>query len=313
MQHRKAVRHLLTVESLRPEEIREIFTIAHELKARWSRGENTPLLAGRVMALLFEKPSLRTRVSFQAAMAHLGGTSLYLGAETGFGKREQMADFVRVLCRYVDVIVLRAYDHSMVEQFASYATASVINGLTDYSHPCQALADLFTIEEHFGTLEGQKVAYVGDANNVARSLAMACAKLGVPFVMATPPGYRFPAAYVRRLIAGGMTEGLTVTEDPAEAVRDATVVYTDVWTSMGQEAEAEQRRRNFAAYQVNEILMAQAAPNAIFMHCMPAHRGEEVTDGVMDGPQSVVLEQAANRLHVQKGILVWILGVSLPT
>ncbi len=304
---RKGVRHLLTVESLQPEEIREIFRIAHQLKTKWIRGEYTPLLAGRVMALLFEKPSLRTRVSFQSAMAQLGGSSLYLGQETGFGKREKLADFVRVLSRYVDVIVVRAFEHAAVEEFATYATVSVINGLTDYCHPCQALADLFTIEEHFGSLEGQRVAYIGDGNNVARSLAMACAKLGVPFVMATPRGYRFPEHYVRRLVANGMTEGLKVTEDPAEAVRDATVVYTDVWTSMGQEAEAEQRRRDFAAYQVNEILLAQAAPNAIFMHCMPAHRGEEVTDGVMDGPQSVVLEQAANRLHLQKGILVWLL------
>ncbi len=249
MQHRKAVRHLLTVESLRPEEIREIFTIAHELKARWSRGENTPLLAGRVMALLFEKPSLRTRVSFQAAMAHLGGTSLYLGAETGFGKREQMADFVRVLCRYVDVIVLRAYDHSMVEQFASYATASVINGLTDYSHPCQAASrsvhNRRTLWHAGRTKSGlrrrreQRGSQSGDGlREVRRAVRNGYS-----------PGYRFPAAYVRRLIAGGMSGGLTVTEDPAEAVRDATVVYTDVWTSMGQEAEAEQRRRDFAAFQ----------------------------------------------------------------
>lgn len=304
---RKPVRHLLTVESLRPEEIREIFRIAHELKARWRQGQYTPVLAGRVMALLFEKPSLRTRVSFQSAMVQLGGSSLFLGEETGLGKREKLCDFVRVLCRYVDVIVLRAFEHAKVEEFASYATVSVINGLTDYSHPCQALADLFTIEEHFGTLEGQKVAYIGDGNNVARSLAMACAKLGVPFVMATPPGYRFSEEFVRRLITCGMSGGLQVTDDPAKAVRDATVVYTDVWTSMGQEAEAERRRRDFAAYQVNEILMAQAAPEAVFMHCMPAHRGEEVTDGVIDGPQSIVLEQAANRLHLQKGILVWLL------
>lgn len=311
MPERKQVRHLLTVESLDPAEIREIFRLAYELKARWRRGEYTPVLAGRVMALLFEKPSLRTRVSFQAAMVQLGGSSLFLGEETGLGKREKLADFVRVLCRYVDVIILRAFEHAKVEEFASYATSSVINGLTDYSHPCQALADLFTIEEHFGTLEGQKVAYIGDGNNVARSLAMACAKLGVPFVMATPPGYRFSPEYVRRLVLNGMTGGLQVTDDPAQAVRDATVVYTDVWTSMGQESEAERRRRDFAVYQVNEILMAQAAPNAVFMHCMPAHRGEEVTDGVIDGPQSIVLEQAANRLHLQKGILVWLLKGSL--
>ncbi len=304
------IRHLLTVESLSPDEIRMIFRITRELKARRAQGIACPFLAGRVLALLFEKPSLRTRVSFEAGIAQLGGTSLYLGAETGFGKRESSVDFARVLGQYVDLVVIRAFSHETVVTFAQHAGCSVINGLTDHAHPCQALADLYTIEEHFGTLEGQTIAWVGDGNNVARSLAMGCAKLGVRLIMATPSGYRFSEQYVSQLRQAGMTAGPEVVDDPVEAVRQASVVYTDVWTSMGQEAETEERRRVFAPYQVNSRLMSFAPKQSVFMHCMPAHRGEEVTDEVIDGPQSIVVIQAANRMHVQKGIMVWLLNLA---
>jgi ornithine carbamoyltransferase len=241
-------------------------------------------------------------------MINLGGSSLFLGDEAGFGARETVADFGRVLSQYVDVVVVRAYHHQTAVDLARYCTCSVINGLTDYAHPCQALADLYTLKELMGRLKGQTLAYVGDGNNVARSLAEGCGRLGIRFVMATPKEYQFDAEFLARLEKEVPGLEMTVTADPKEAVRKAAAVYTDVWTSMGQEAESEKRRRDFAAYRVDAPLMAQAPKDAFFMHCLPAHRGEEVTDEVIDGPQSVVVQQAANRLHVQKGILAWILG-----
>ncbi len=302
------MRHLLAMTDLKPVEIERIFTIAEDLKAKFQKGLREPLLPGRVMAMLFEKKSLRTRVSFEASMAHLGGSALFLGADAGFGSRESMADFARVLSRYVDVIVVRAYRHETVAKLAEYSSCSVINGLTDYAHPCQAMADLFTLRELVGRLEGHTLAWIGDGNNVARSLAVGCGKLGVRLVMATPPRYRFDDSFLALLKREVPQLSLTATTDAVEAVRDAVAVYTDVWTSMGQEAEAAQRRRDFADYQVNATLMSRAQKGAVFMHCLPAHRGEEVTDDVIDGPQSAVLQQAANRMHVQKGILAWLLG-----
>ncbi|MCS7305701.1 MAG: ornithine carbamoyltransferase [Thermoguttaceae bacterium] len=304
----KKVRHLLTLADLSAAEMERIFSIAEDLKSKWAKGIREPLLPGRVMALLFEKPSLRTRVSFEACMAHLGGSSLFLGQETGFGTRETMADFARVLSQYVDVIVARTYRHQTVVELAQYAQCPVINGLSDLAHPCQALADLFTIRELFGRLRGLTLAWIGDGNNVARSLARGCGKLGIRMVMATPPPYRFDEAFLEELRRDAPEFELVVTDDPVEAVQDAAVIYTDVWTSMGQEAEAAQRRRIFAPYQVNAALMAHAQKGAVFMHCMPAHRGEEVTDEVIDGPQSVVIQQAANRMHLQKGLLAWLLA-----
>jgi len=301
-------RHLLTVEDLSAAEIERIFSISEDLKAKFLEGIREPLLPQRVMALIFEKPSLRTRVSFETAMAHLGGSAIFLGQDAGFGKRETMADFASVLSQYVDVIVFRGNKHQTVEELARYSSCPVINGLTDYAHPCQALADLFTLREIAGKLRGHTLAWVGDGNNVARSLAEGCAKLGVRFVMATPEKYRFEPEFVDRLRKKHPDFQFEVVDRPEDAVRDALAVYTDVWTSMGQEAEAEQRRRDFAPYQVNAQLMAHTQKGAVFMHCLPAHRGEEVTDEVIDGPQSVVLQQAANRLHVQKGILAWLLG-----
>jgi len=302
------MRNLLTVADLKSVEIERIFAITEDLKAKYKKGLREALLPGRVMALLFEKPSLRTRVSFEAGMIHLGGSSLLLGDDVGFGARESVADFGRVLSQYVDVVIVRAYHHQTVVELAKYADCSVINGLTDYAHPCQALADLYTLKELVGRLKDQSLAYVGDGNNVARSLAEGCGRIGMRFTMATPEGYRFDKQFLARLQKEVPTLELKVTADPVEAVRDATAVYTDVWTSMGQEKESEQRRRDFADYQVDSKLMAHAPSDAFFMHCLPARRGEEVTEEVIDGPQSVVVQQAANRLHVQKGILAWILG-----
>lgn len=302
------MRHLLNVSDLSTDEILRIFALSEDLKAKFRAGVREPLLPGRVMALVFEKQSLRTRVSFQAAMTHLGGDSMMLGDDAGFGKRESIADFTRVLSEMVDVIVLRTKAHQTVVEVASHAACSVINGLTDQSHPCQALADLFTVREHAGALRGTKLAWVGDANNVARSLAMGCGLLGVEFAVASPAGYDFDQPFLDKLAAKAPGAKFLATRDPREAVRGAAAVYTDVWASMGQEAEQEQRRRDFADYQVNAQLMAAAGPTARFMHCLPAKRGEEVTDEVIDGPYSIVVEQAANRMHVQKGILAWLLG-----
>jgi len=302
------MRHLLNVSDLSTDEILRIFALSDDLKAKFRAGVREPLLPGRVMALLFEKQSLRTRVSFQAAITHLGGSSMMLGEDAGFGKRESLADFTRVLSGMVDVIVLRTKKHQTVVDVAAHSACSVINGLTDQSHPCQALADLFTLREHVSSLKGAKLAWVGDANNVARSLAMGCGLLGVEFVVASPAGYDFDDPFLERLKQKAPGSRFTTTRDPRKAVRGAAAVYTDVWASMGQEAEQEQRRRDFADFQVNAALMAAAGPTARFMHCLPARRGEEVTDEVMDGPYSIVVEQAANRMHVQKGILAWLLG-----
>ncbi len=302
------MRHLITLADLSAAEIERIFSITEDLKAKWTRGLREALLPGRVMALLFEKPSLRTRVSFEAGMSHLGGSTLFLGDDVGFGKRESIADFGRVLSQYVDVIVVRTYRHDTVCELARHCTCNVVNGLTDWAHPCQAMADLFTLQELFGRLAGRTLAWVGDGNNVARSLAQGCGKLGMRLVMATPEPYRFDEAFSLQLKKDVPELDLSVTLDPVEAVRDAVAVYTDVWTSMGQEGESEKRRGDFAPYQVNARLMGQMQKGGVFMHCLPAHRGEEVTDEVIDGPQSVVVQQAANRMHVQKGVLAWMLG-----
>ncbi|MGD9722201.1 MAG: ornithine carbamoyltransferase [Pirellulales bacterium] len=302
------MRNLLTVADLKSAEIERIFAITQDLKAKYQQGLREALLPGRVMALLFEKPSLRTRVSFEAGMINLGGSSLFLSDDVGFGSRESVADFGRVLSQYVDVIVVRAFHHQTAADLGEYCSCSVINGLTDFAHPCQALADLYTLKELIGRLNGHTLAYIGDGNNVAHSLAEGCGKMGMRFAMATPPGYRFDDAFLAHLEREVPELEIHMTDDPHEALQGAAAVYTDVWTSMGQEKESKKRRRDFADYQVNEKLMAQAPAGALFMHCLPAHRGEEVTDEVIDGPQSIVVQQAANRLHVQKGILAWMLG-----
>ena len=302
------MRHLFTLHDLTAGEIERIFSITEDLKTKLDQGIREPILPGRVMALLFEKPSLRTRVSFESGMIHLGGGSLFLGEDVGWGSRESLSDFGRVLSELVDVIVVRAKKHQKVLDLASHCSCSVINGLTDMAHPCQALADLYTVRERFGSLQGLTMAYVGDANNVASSLVEGCGKLGVRINVAAPAGYQFTEADVCRFKEESPQLQLTLTDDPRAAVRGASAVYTDVWTSMGQEAERETRRKVFAAYQVNAALMKLAAKDAIFLHCLPANRGEEVTEEVIDSPQSFIVQEAGNRMHVQKGVLAWLLG-----
>ncbi|HLA85382.1 MAG TPA: ornithine carbamoyltransferase [Thermoguttaceae bacterium] len=302
------MRHLITLADITSGELECIFSIAEDLKSKFERGLRESILPGRTVALLFEKQSLRTRVSFEAGMAHLGGSAMYLGEDVGFGRRETMSDFGRVLGELVDVVVVRAKKHQTVVDLAEHCTCSVINGLTDEAHPCQAIADLFTLRELFGKLTGRTLAWVGDGNNVAKSLAECCGKVGMNMTMATPKGYRFDDAFLAQLKREVPDLRLTVTDNPVEAVRDAVAVYTDVWASMGQEAEREQRRRDFAAYQVNAELMSHTQKGTVFLHCLPARRGEEVTDDVLDGPQSAVIQQAGNRMHAQKGILAWLLA-----
>jgi ornithine carbamoyltransferase len=302
-----SMRHVLTLLELTPDEIHRIFHLTKDLKDKLAAGIREPVLPGRVQAMLFEKPSLRTRVSFETAMAHLGGTTLFLGQEVGWGEREAASDFAQVLSQYVDVVICRSNSHARVEELARYCTCPVINGLTDLAHPCQALADLYTLDEIHGPLEGKRLAYIGDANNVARSLAVACGKLGVELAIASPAKYQFDRSFLEQLIAAAPEVRIFQTADPEEAVRGAIGVYTDVWTSMGQEAERETRRKAFAGYQVTAKLMEEAPEGAVFLHCLPARRGEEVTGDVIDGHYSAVLVQAANRMHVQKGLLAWLL------
>jgi ornithine carbamoyltransferase len=302
------MRNLITLADFSSAEIERVFAISEDLKSKYAQGLREPLLPGRVIALLFEKPSLRTRVSFEAGIVHLGGSSLFLGEEVGWGSRESIADFARVLSTYVDAVVVRSKSHQKLIELAQHSTCTVINGLTDYMHPCQALADLFTLRELIGSLKGQTLAYVGDGNNVARSLAIGCGRLGMRFVLAAPKKYQFDAEFLSELKTEVPQLKMTVTSKPRDAVRNAVAVYTDVWTSMGQEAESAVRREHLSEFQVNEDLMKHAPESAFFMHCLPARRGEEVTDGVIDGASSIVVQQAANRLHVQKGILAWLLG-----
>ncbi len=304
------MRHLITLDDVSREEILRIFALTEDIKTKFLAGVREPLFPGRVMAMLFEKQSLRTRVSFQAGMAHLGGTSMMLGDDVGFGKRERVDDFTKVLCQFVDVIVMRCKEHNTVEQVAKHATCPIINGLTDVAHPCQALADLYTIKERVDSLEDAKLTWVGDSNNVARSLAVACGKLGVHFAIAAPKGYEFEPAFLKSLKSQCPKMEMTITADPHEAVSGATAIYTDVWASMGQEKEQAKREKDFADYQVNEKLMASAPKESLFMHCLPARRGEEVTDGVLDSPNSIIVEQAGNRMHAQKGVLAWLLGAA---
>lgn len=302
------MRHLVTLSDLASGEIERIFAITEDLKTKYEKGLREPILPGRVMALIFEKQSLRTRVSFEAGMTHLGGGAMFLGEDVGFGKRESMSDFGRVLGELVDIVVIRAKQHQTVVDLAAHCTCPVINGLTDYAHPCQAMADLYTLRETFGSLKGRTLAWIGDGNNVARSLALGCAKVGMQFVIATPEGYDFDQPFVKRLAKEVPDFQWSVTRDPAEAVAEACAVYTDVWASMGQETEMEKRQKDFVAFQVNAALMAKAPADAVFMHCLPARRGEEVTDEVIDSEASVIVRQAGNRMHAQKGILAWLLG-----
>jgi ornithine carbamoyltransferase len=298
---------LLSIMDLSSEEIHVLLTDAHDMK----RDKWISLLDRKVLALVFEKPSLRTRVSFEVAMRQLGGHTIYLSpAEIGLGKREPARDVASVLCRYVDVIAARTFSHAMVVELAKYCYIPVINALDDVEHPCQALADLLTINEKKGDLSGLKVAYIGDGNNVANSLMLACALMGVNFNIASPAGYTIADTVLNtaREYATGSHSEISCIEKPLEAAAGADVIYTDVWTSMGQEEEAEKRRQAFSAYQITQEILDQAKEDAIFMHPLPAHHGEEVTDNVLYGPQSVVFDQAENRMHVQKALLAEMLG-----
>jgi ornithine carbamoyltransferase len=303
------MRHFLSAGDLSREQVLHLFRLAADLKQRWKAGHRGTPMAGRSVALIFEKPSLRTRVTFEVGVVQLGGRAVYLsGSEIGLGTRESPPDVARNLSRWVDVIAARVYRHETVETLARHATIPVINALSDFEHPCQALADWFTLWERGVDVSRLRLAWIGDGNNVCHSVVLIGALLGATQVIACPPGYEPDPrvlALVRRL--GGAVD---VTEDARKAASGADVLYTDVWTSMGQEAERERRLEAFSRYQLNETLVSFAKVGALVMHCLPAHRGEEITDAVLDGPNSIVLDQAENRLHAQKAVILDLLGGS---
>ncbi|MBX3236241.1 MAG: ornithine carbamoyltransferase [Nitrospiraceae bacterium] len=292
-------------------ELDGLLRLAAQLKAKQARGIPHPLLPGKMLGLVFQKPSTRTRVSFEAGMNQLGGQAMVLPmGDIQLSRGETVADTARVLSRYLDAIVVRTFDHAIVEEWARESTIPVINGLTDLNHPCQALSDLLTIQEKKGRLAGLKMAYVGDGNNVTNSLIEAAAKMGMTIAVGCPPGYQPDQHIVDRAREEAVETGATIEigSDPLVAVKDADVLYTDVWISMGREREQARRLKILAPYQLNERLLKRAKPDALVMHCLPAHRGEEISADVLDGPQSVVLDQAENRLHMQKAILVRLLA-----
>ncbi len=306
-------RDLISAADLTPAEVRRVFATAADLKAEFSVGRRhaRPPLVRRTLAMLFERPSLRTRVTFEAGMVQLGGSAIQLtSGNVGWGVRESIADVARNLEGFVDAIVIRTGPHEVAVEFAERASIPVVNALTLHEHPCQALADVFTIGEEFGSLEGRIITFVGDGNNVFHSLALVAAGQGATVRLAHPNGYGPDPAVVAAATTLALANGgrLEIGRDPREAVDGADIVYTDAWTSMGLEAETEARREAFEAYQVNATLLAVAGPAARVLHCLPAHRGEEITSSVMDGPQSLIFRQSENRLHVQKGLLVEILG-----
>lgn len=305
------MKDFLAVADYSPDDLQSILDTAIDLKNEWKNKGNPPLFKNKVLAMIFQKPSLRTRVSFDMAMRHLGGDALYLSpAEIGLGKRESIADVARVVSGYVDVIMARVFDHEHVLELAKWADIPVINGLSDYNHPCQATADALTIQEEFGNLNGLKVTYIGDGNNVAVSLMHICAKLGADFTIANPDGYGMDqeAVVLGKQFAAESGSVINQLTDPNQAVKNAQVIYTDTWVSMGQDEEAAKRAQVFPPYQVNQKLLDGADKEAIVMHCLPAHRGEEITDEVADGPNSRLFPQAHNRLHAQKAILLKLLS-----
>jgi ornithine carbamoyltransferase len=301
------MKHFLSVADLSAEDVEELFRLAAEWKRRTKAREARAPLVAHSQALVFEKPSLRTRVTFEVGMAQLGGSSVYLaGPDIGLGKRESIADVARNLGRWVDVIVARTFSQSTVDELARYAGIPVVNALSDREHPCQALADFFTLWERGLDLRRIRLCWVGDGNNVCHSLMLLAARVGTEMTIAVPPGYEPDARVLETARSWGGR--ITVTGDVPEAARGADAVYTDVWISMGQESERETRLEAFSRYQVNERVMRFAKPGALVMHCLPAHRGEEITDAVLDGPSSVVLDQSENRLHAQKAVLLRLLG-----
>jgi ornithine carbamoyltransferase len=298
----------ISIADYSPEAVQEILDLAVLLKKeRREKGENQPILKGKVLGMIFQKPSLRTRISFDMAMRHLGGDALYLSPnEIGLGQRESVADVARVLAGYVEVIMARVFAHQHVLDLAQWSSVPVINGLSDYDHPCQGMADALTILEKFNRIKGLNVTFIGDGNNVAVSLLHICSKLGANFTLAAPEGYDLSQKALEESKGFAAKSGGTIRtlRDPHEAVKKADVIYTDTWTSMGQEEETEKRKKVFPPYQVNAKLVSEASPDVIVMHCLPAHRGQEITDEVADGPHSVLFPQAHNRMHAQKAILV---------
>lgn len=304
-------KHLLTLADFTGEEIEYLLKEAVKLKAKQKNKEPHPYLKGKTLAMIFEKASTRTRVSFEVGMHQLGGHALFLSKnDIQMGRGETIQDTAKILSGYVDGIMIRTFAHDIVEQLAAHSSIPIINGLTDDFHPCQVLADLLTIYEEKGYLAGNKLAYIGDGNNMAHSLMIGCAKVGIDCSIAAPIGYEPQASIVEKAkqIAADTGAAIHVTNDPKAAVHHADFVYTDVWASMGWEAEQQTREKAFAAYQVNQALMSNAKPNAGFLHCLPAHRGEEVTADIIDGPQSLVFQEAENRLHVQKALLAALLA-----
>ena len=305
------MKHFLELASFSSDDLKSMLDDALRLKAEWRDGGNAPVLRGKTLGMIFMKPSLRTRVSFELGMKQLGGDAIMLGPnEIGLGKRESVQDVARVLSAYVDGIMARVFAHEDVLQLARHSTVPVINGLSDDYHPCQALADIFTIREHFGRLDDLRLAFVGDGNNVAASVALACAHFGLDFSIATPEGYEMNPTirdHALHISAKNGTQ-LEMGTRPQLAVADAHVIYTDTWVSMGQEDEASERMAEFQQYQVNDDLLRHCRRDAIVMHCLPAHRGQEITDAVMDGERSRVIQQAENRMHAQKAILARLLA-----
>ncbi|TVR15464.1 MAG: ornithine carbamoyltransferase [Planctomycetota bacterium] len=298
----------LSLRGMCSDDFEQLIHVAHYLKRRWRKGVHEHSLDGQQLAMVFEKPSLRTRVSFEVGMSQLGGRAMYLsGEEVGIGKRETVEDVARVLSRYVDGIMIRTFAHEVVEGLAAAASVPVINGLSDAYHPCQALADMLTIDEHFSTMRGLKVVFIGDANNVARSLAWACHLVGSTFVLACPQDYAFAAAD-REDFAEAWGSSISQVHDPRTAVEGAHVLYTDVWTSMGQEEERDRRLQAFQGYQINATMLEWADPSCKIMHCLPAHRGEEITADALEGASSIVFDQAENRLHAQKAVMRVLMG-----
>jgi len=305
--------HFLAISDLSSGEVQELLDIAIKLKEEYFKKGNPPLFKGKVLGMIFQKPSLRTRVSFDMAMRHCGGDALYLSPnEIGLGKRESIADISRVLSGYVHALMARVFDHEHVLGLAKWSEIPVVNGLSDYNHPCQGMADALTIQENFGKAKGLNVSYIGDGNNVAVSLMHVCAKLGWNFTIANPEDYDITpkAVDVAQEIVKETGSKLTFLRDPHEAVKGAHVIYTDTWTSMGQEEETVKREKVFPSYQVNAQLVSEADKDVIVMHCLPAHRNHELTDEVADGPHSVIFPQAHNRLHAQKAILARLFGAA---
>jgi ornithine carbamoyltransferase len=302
--------HFISIADCTVSELEHLLDVAAKLKKQLRlTGRNDPILAGKTLAMIFEKPSLRTHASFSVAMTQLGGAGMiFRSDEVGLERREPAKDVARVLSSMCDGIMARVFEHEKMLNLAKWATIPVINGLTDYNHPCQAMTDLMTMREKFGDVKGRTLAYIGDGNNMARSLSIACGKLDVRFVLASPAGYGLPSDDIDQIMAANPQMEFQTTNIPADAVRQADVIYTDTWVSMGQEAEKERRMRDFAGFAVDEALLAAAPKHAIVMHCLPAYRGLEISDAVMEGPQSVIFDQAENRLHFQKGLLAVLLA-----